>query len=416
MKYHILLFLGIIAFAQANTALQDNPPDAQMNEEIDRLWKQYYEQTNSSQEVQTNKLNNNKLADKILTAKRKPLDAELADLVINMSESSTQKLAQAIQECTQNPDKKCPSKALLIGPPGIGKTTYIQAVAEKAGIPLIKINSAFVADKYKDSGPDNLKSIFEAILQTKKQIIIAFDEIHCLTDGHKNQNNPNQNTSEALWFLMDQCTENPNIILVGITNDGSNMPVQLKSRFREYTFIMKSSDEVAQKQLILKYYLKKFKNKCDEKCQKSIAQSLKTAEARNVEGIVETANWLAYLGKEKGENWYISQWELEIAVETSIKAEELLDKSSPDQATKTLIAQEEAAKWAKRAAIAGTVQVIVGWDNVFKKTSSTLFYFGEAGIEFYLTGKKPNIREILTKVGRDELFKTTEIKKDNDQK
>lgn len=323
MKYSLVLLFSIFSFAYADSSFENYQSDYDPNVEIDRLWKEHYEKVKTSNNNSQNEPNSGIFADEILTAKRKPLNPELADLVINMSSEDTRKLAQLIQECAKNPNKKCPSKALLIGAPGIGKTTYIQAVAEKAGIPFVKINAAFVADKYKDSGPENLKAIFKPILQIKNQIIVAFDELHCLTDGHKNINNPNQNIAEALWLLIDQCAENPNVILVGIMNDGSNMPEQLKSRFKAHTYIMKSSDEVVQKQRILNLYLKKFKYNCDEKCQKSIAKSLKTSEARVIEAIVELANLTASLGKEE---WQITQKDLEAAVNRANEAEKVFEQ------------------------------------------------------------------------------------------
>lgn len=340
MKYSLVLLFSIFNAACANSPFHEFQSDYDPNAEIDKSWNEHYEKpntvSNSSQSVPTSGI----FTDKILTAKRKPLDPELTDLIINMSETSTQELAQIIQECAKNSNKKCPSKALLVGAPGIGKTTYIQAVAEKAGIPFVKINSPFVADKYKDSGPDNLKEIFKNILQTKRIILVAFDELHCLTDGHKNANNPNQNTAEALWLLMDQCAENPNIILVGIMNDGSNMPEQLKSRFRAHTYIMKSSNEVAQKQRILHLYLKKFKHNCDEKCQKNIAKILVTAEARTIEGIVESANRTASLGKEE---WQITQKDLEAAVNRANEAEKVFEQK------KEIIPAKEYTNWEKGA-------------------------------------------------------------------
>ena len=99
----------------------------------------------------TNKPANNAiLNDAVLTAKRKRLDPQLSKLVIKMAPESVQELAQLIKECTQNPNKKCPAKALFVGTPGVGKTTLAQAIAEEAGIEFIKINAAFVSNTYKD--------------------------------------------------------------------------------------------------------------------------------------------------------------------------------------------------------------------------------------------------------------------------
>lgn len=435
MKYSLLLLFSIFSFTYADSNFHEYTSDYDPNEEIDKLWKEHYEKTKATDNNSQSVPNSGIFADQILTAKRKHLDPELADLVIGMSEKSTQELAQLIQECAKNPNKKCPQKALLVGAPGIGKTTYIQAVSEKAGIPFVKINSAFVSDKYKDSGPDNLKAIFKPILQTKNKILVAFDELHCLTDGHKNINNPNQNTAEALWLLIDQCAENPNIILVGIMNDGSNMPEQLKSRFRTQTYIMKSSDEVTQKQRILHLYLKKFKHACDEKCQRSVSKSLKTAEARAIEGIVESADQIASLGKEI---WEITQKDLETAVTRTNETEKVFDKKELDQATKTLIAQEREANsgtirnYATVGAIGGTgVAYIVdkngGWAKVWEGTKGVCIQLGKvalvitkhtlkAGAEYCVDGKIPNPKKVIQDMVKDEIFVEVKVPNDKEQK
>lgn len=411
MKYHLLFCLGIFAFAHANTPLQDPFPHQQPNKETDEDWEPFSEakpaETNQKNPSSTSTSNN-----EILTAKRKPLDPELAELVINMSSEKTRKLALILQQCAQDPNEECPPRVLLIGAPGIGKTTFIQAVAENAHIPLKIINSPFVSDKYKDSGPVNLQIIFDSFLQTKTRIIVALDELHCLTDGHKNSNNPDPNTAAALWKLLDQCLENPNIIIVGILNDGSNMPEQLKSRFEKCTYIMKSSDEIAQIQQILHHYLKKRKHNCDEKCQQYIARLLKTGEARSIEGTVEMAYWDAHIQ----EGRQITQKNLETAIKEGNENKKELNKNEPDQATKTLIAQEDAAKWVKRGAVAGVVEVTVGWKNIFKKTASVAVYFGKAGIDLYAYGKKPDFQEIFTNIAKDTLFEEVRPTNDKEQK
>jgi AAA+ superfamily predicted ATPase len=323
MKYHLLLCLGIIAFAQANTPIQDPFPHHQTDKETGEGWKPFSEANPEEINHKEGHTASGILKDKILTAKRKPLDPELAELVINLSPQSTQQLAQKIVECVENPSKKCPAKALIVGAPGVGKTTYIQAVAERAGLPLIKINAPFVADQYKDSGSQNLKSIFKPILETKNKIIVAFDELHCLTDGHKNINNPNQNTAEAFWTLLDQCSENPNIILVGIMNDGSNMPEPLKSRFRMQGHLFKINNEELYKYEILEYYLDKITYRICQACKKKISRLLPSSEARIIEEIVNLAEEIASLGKDE---WEVTREDLRAAIERYDETRPIFEK------------------------------------------------------------------------------------------
>jgi len=75
-----------------------------------------------------------------------------------------------------------------VGSPGVGKTTLAQAIAEDAQTDFIMINAPFIADKYKNSGPENLKETFKEFLHRDRLTIVAFDELHALTDGNRNIN------------------------------------------------------------------------------------------------------------------------------------------------------------------------------------------------------------------------------------
>lgn len=213
------------------------------------------------------------------------------------------------------------------------------------------------------------------------------------------------------------------------------MPEQIKSRFRADTYIMKSSDETAQKQQILHHYLKKFKHNCDEKCQKIIAKLLKTAEARYIEGIVETANRIAYVGKEE---WQITQKDFEVAVKRTNETEKVFDKKELDQATKTLIAQEREANsgtirnYATVGAVGGTgVAYIVdkngGWAKVWEVTKGACIQLGKvalvitkhtlkAGAEYCVDGKIPNPKKVIQDMVKDEIFVEVKVPNDKEQK
>lgn len=185
------------------------------------------------------------------------LDSVLDDQLINQLLSTSPKLAKLVNRL-QNPQRYgalLPRKLLLYGPPGVGKTTIAKGIAKRIGRPYKFLRASLLVNEYKNSGPQNLAREIVPILQSNQPYVIIVDEIHALTQNHKKEHNADPGTAEALWSILDECAKSPYILFIGTTNDVTELPDPLKSRFANGTVEI-PLPTVKQRQDILKFYLR----------------------------------------------------------------------------------------------------------------------------------------------------------------
>ena len=117
---------------------------------------------------------------------------------------------------------KIPKGALLVGPPGNGKTLLAKAVAGEAGVPFFSMSGSDFVEMFVGVGASRVRDLFRQAKE-KAPCIIFIDEIDAV--GRARSKNPamggndeRENTLNALLTEMDGFGTNSGVIILAATN------------------------------------------------------------------------------------------------------------------------------------------------------------------------------------------------------
>jgi cell division protease FtsH len=146
--------------------------------------------------------------------------------VAGLEEAKTE--VMEIVDFLKNPKKytqlggKIPKGALLIGPPGTGKTMLAKAVAGEANVPFFSISGSDFVEMFVGVGASRVRDLFKQAKE-KAPCIVFIDEIDAV--GRARGRNPNfganderENTLNQLLTEMDGFGTNMGVIILAATN------------------------------------------------------------------------------------------------------------------------------------------------------------------------------------------------------
>ncbi len=157
---------------------------------------------------------------------------------------------------------KIPKGALLLGPPGSGKTLLARAVAGEAGVPFFSMSGSDFVEMFVGVGASRVRDLFE---QGKKNApcIIFIDEIDAvgrhrgagLGGGHDER----EQTLNQLLVEMDGFESNDGVILIAATNRPDILDPALLRPGRFDRQIVVDSPDVRGREGVLAVHTKKIK-------------------------------------------------------------------------------------------------------------------------------------------------------------
>jgi len=133
-----------------------------------------------------------------------------------------------IVDFLKNPKKytqlggKIPKGALLIGPPGTGKTMLAKAVAGEANVPFFSISGSDFVEMFVGVGASRVRDLFKQAKE-KAPCIVFIDEIDAVgrargRNANYGSNDERENTLNQLLTEMDGFGTNMGVIILAATN------------------------------------------------------------------------------------------------------------------------------------------------------------------------------------------------------
>jgi len=208
---------------------------------------------------------------------------------------------QEIIEFLKDPAKfqklggKIPKGALLLGPPGAGKTLLARAVAGEAGVPFFSMSGSDFVEMFVGVGASRVRDLFE---QGKKSApcIIFIDEIDAvgrhrgagLGGGHDER----EQTLNQLLVEMDGFESNEGVILLAATNRPDVLDPALLRPGRFDRQIVVDQPDVKGREGILKVHIRRI-NIHDKVDMKVLARGTPGLSGADLANLVNEAALLA---------------------------------------------------------------------------------------------------------------------------
>ena len=117
---------------------------------------------------------------------------------------------------------------LFHGSPGTGKSTLALALAAESNLPVYKVRSSHLVDKWVGTSEKNTRALFEIAAANAPSVII-FDEADAILGARKSGSN--DGAQRMINELLACMTEYPKVIVIAITNLPWTLDVGFVRRF-----------------------------------------------------------------------------------------------------------------------------------------------------------------------------------------
>ena len=211
-------------------------------------------------------------------------------------EDEAKELLTEIVDYLHNPEKyreigaAMPKGALLVGPPGTGKTMLAKAVAGESGVPFFSISGSEFVEMFVGMGASKVRDLFKQAKE-KAPCIVFIDEIDAIgkkRDGQVGGNDEREQTLNQLLTEMDGFEGNNGVIILAATNRPESLDPALTRPGRFDRRVPVELPDLKGREAILKVHAKKIKP-ADDVDFHTIARMASGASGAELANIVNEA-------------------------------------------------------------------------------------------------------------------------------
>ena len=237
-------------------------------------------------------------------------------------EDEAKELLTEIVDFLHNPQKYteigavCPKGALLVGPPGSGKTLLAKAVAGEANVPFFSISGSEFVEMFVGMGASKVRDLFKQANE-KAPCIVFIDEIDTIGKKRDNAgyggNDEREQTLNQLLTEMDGFDASKGVVILAATNRPDSLYPALLRPGRFDRRIPVELPDLKGREEILKVHAKKVRLG-DDIDFNAIARAASGASGAELANMVNEAALRAVRENRK----YVTQADLEESIETVI--------------------------------------------------------------------------------------------------
>lgn len=142
---------------------------------------------------------------------------------------------------------------VLVGAPGVGKSTLAKAIALKCGLHYTFVSLQLLSNQYQHSGQSNLTNILGPLSQQKETRVIILDELQTIVKK-RNKDDYDMEAAEALWKYLDTFKKKKNFLVIATANELKILPEQVRTRIKSGIHEISLPDQ-KKRERIINYYL-----------------------------------------------------------------------------------------------------------------------------------------------------------------
>lgn len=182
------------------------------------------------------------------------------------------------------------NRIILYGPPGNGKSTLAQQIANLTESIFIPIKGPSICGPYAGQGPQTITELFERALEinakTNNKVIIFIDEIDAIGANNKSEHRAQQSDAlQVLWLYLDKIKYNTNFFVICATNNFEGLHQTFIDRFGTNIIEIKNPNFKTRTEILHHYFIKN-SIACDIDLLHKLAKNTNNFSIRALEDLV----------------------------------------------------------------------------------------------------------------------------------